>query len=119
MIHALECRGHRAADGQRAVIAQQQVVLGTEVPLDARAFVVIERRATDPLAPLGFFANRQRSGTLLVLTLVSTAMFGVYFFMTLYLQRVWDYSALRTALVYIPLSLILMAGAKVGAALFQ
>ena len=45
---------------------------------------------------------------------VSTAMFGVYFFMTLYLQRVWHYSALKTAVVYVPLSLVLMAGAKIS-----
>ncbi|HST67251.1 MAG TPA: MFS transporter, partial [Mycobacteriales bacterium] len=54
------------------------------------------------------------SGTYGVLVLSSTAMFGVYFFMTLFLQRVWGYSAATTALVYIPMSLVLMAGARIS-----
>jgi EmrB/QacA subfamily drug resistance transporter len=78
------------------------------------AFLLVERFSRAPLVPLPFFADRQRTGTYVVLTLESVAMFGVYFFMTLYLQRVWGYSALRTALVYVPLSLLLMAAAKVS-----
>jgi hypothetical protein len=41
--HALEGGSHRAADRQRAMIAQQHVVLVAEVLLQARAFVVVER----------------------------------------------------------------------------
>lgn len=77
-------------------------------------FCLVEHRADDPLVPLRFLADRGRSGTLVALALISTAMFGVYFFMTLYLQQVWGYSALQTALVYVPLSLILMAGARIS-----
>jgi EmrB/QacA subfamily drug resistance transporter len=79
------------------------------------AFVAVERRSPQPLVPLRIFADRQRSGTYGVLVLSSTAMFGVYFFMTLFLQRVWGYSAATTALVYIPMSLVLMAGARISA----
>jgi hypothetical protein len=80
-------------------------------------FVAVERRAGQPLVPLRIFADRQRSGTYLVLVLSSTAMFGVYFFMTLFLQRVWGYSAATTALVYIPMSLVLMGAARGSAKL--
>ena len=80
-------------------------------------FVAVERRAAQPLVPLRIFADRQRSGTYLVLVLSSTAMFGVYFFMTLFLQRVWGYSAATTALVYIPMSLVLMGAARGSAKL--
>ena len=52
-----------------------------------------------------------------MLVLSSTAMFGVYFFMTLFLQRVWGYSAATTALVYIPMSLVLMGAARGSAKL--
>ncbi len=78
------------------------------------AFLLIERRSRDPLVPLRFFANRQRAGTYLVVVLQNTAMFGVYFFMTLYLQRVWGYTALKTAIVYVPLSFLLMGGYKLS-----
>ena len=45
MEHALEGGRDRAADRQRAVIAQQHVVLVAEVPLQARALVMVERDA--------------------------------------------------------------------------
>ena len=83
------------------------------------AFAAIERRSRDPLVPLGFFADRQRTGTYAVLVLVSTAMFGVYFFLTLFLQRVWGWSAATTAVVYVPLSLVLMAGARVSSRVIE
>jgi EmrB/QacA subfamily drug resistance transporter len=77
-------------------------------------FVLVEWRTARPLVPLRYFADKRRTGTLVTLMLVSTAMFGVYFFMTLYLQRVWHYSALRAAFVYVPMSLYLMAGARIS-----
>ena len=42
MVHPLEGGGDGAADRQRAVIAQQHVVLGAEIALDTRTLVVIE-----------------------------------------------------------------------------
>ncbi|AXK31917.1 MFS transporter [Streptomyces armeniacus] len=81
------------------------------------AFVVVERRSAQPLVPLRLFAHRARFGTYAVLALISTAMFGIFFFLTLFLQRVWEYSALDTALVYIPLTCLLVVGAKVAAPL--
>ena len=45
MVHALEGGGDRAADRQRAVIAQQHVVLVAEVLLQPRAFVMVQRHA--------------------------------------------------------------------------
>jgi EmrB/QacA subfamily drug resistance transporter len=83
------------------------------------AFLAVERRSAGPLVPLRFFADRQRTGTYVVLVLVSTAMFGVYFFLTLFLQRVWGWSALTTAVVYVPLSLVLMAGARVSSRVIE
>ncbi len=49
--------------------------------------------------------------------LISTAVFGIFFFLTLFLQQVWDYSPLRTALVYLPLTCLLIVGAKAGSPL--
>lgn len=45
--------------------------------------------------PLRIFASRARSGANLVMMCVSTAMFGMLFFLTI-MQAVWDYSALHT-----------------------
>ncbi|MER5278129.1 MFS transporter [Streptomyces sp. NPDC002809] len=81
------------------------------------AFVVIERRGSQPLVPLRLFAGRTRCGTYAVLALTNTAMFGIFFFLTLFLQQVWDYSPLDTAFVYIPLTCLLVAGAKASSRL--
>lgn len=75
-------------------------------------FMVIEKRGRQPLVPLRLFADRTRLGTYAVLALTSTAMFGIFFFLTLFLQQIWDYSPLHTALVYIPLTCLLVIGAK-------
>jgi EmrB/QacA subfamily drug resistance transporter len=79
------------------------------------AFVLTERRSQNPLVPLRIFADRSRSGSYVISVLLNTAMFGIYFFMTLFLQRVWGYSPLRTAVVYIPLSALLFATSWAGA----
>ncbi|WP_367123543.1 MFS transporter [Streptomyces phytohabitans] len=81
------------------------------------AFVLAERRGARPLVPLRLFADRARLGTYATLALISTAMFGIFFFLTLFLQRVWGYSALDTALVYLPLTCLLVAGARYAAPL--
>ncbi|WP_433334829.1 MFS transporter [Spirillospora sp. CA-294931] len=79
--------------------------------------VAIEARASDPLVPLRFFNNRTRV-TSNVLTAALFAVFVSYAFMlTLYMQEVLDYSALRTGLAYLPLGLAFGAGIGVNTAL--
>ena len=60
------------------------------------AFVVIEARSRHPLLPLRLLRNRNRVGAYLIMLGVGTAIFGVFFFLTLFVQDVWGYSALRT-----------------------
>ena len=69
------------------------------------AFVVIERRSSHPLIPLRIFANRNRCGAYLIVLSVVTAMFGIFFFLTIFMQTVWGYSALRSGLAYLPMAL--------------
>ncbi|MFP8962551.1 MFS transporter [Streptomyces nanhaiensis] len=89
------------------------VALGCAVVLLA-VFVAVERRGAQPLVPLRLFTDGRRAGVYAVLALTSTAMFGVFFFLTLFLSRVWGYSALRIAVVYLPLTCLLIAGARFG-----
>jgi predicted MFS family arabinose efflux permease len=81
------------------------------------AFVAVERRGAQPLVPLRLFTDGRRAGVYTVLALTSTAMFGIFFFLTLFLSRVWEYSALRTAVAYLPLTCLLVAGARVSSRL--
>ncbi|MBV9446698.1 MAG: MFS transporter [Streptosporangiaceae bacterium] len=78
------------------------------------AFVVVERRGRQPLVPLRIFGDRGRNGSYVVSILLSTSMFGVVFFLTLFVQRVWGYSPLQTGIIYLPLALVLLAGTWSG-----
>ncbi len=78
------------------------------------AFVVIERRHEDPLVPLRIFSNRSLSASDATLLVVVAALFGMFFFLTLYLQQVLGFSALKTGVAYLPLSLTLIAASGVA-----
>lgn len=74
------------------------------------AFLAIERRAADPLIPLGVFAHRN-----VVVGNVLTVCLGVVittplFFLSLYLQQVVGASALRTGLALLPMACVMSVG---------
>jgi EmrB/QacA subfamily drug resistance transporter len=73
------------------------------------AFVIIEMRSKHALMPLRIFRDRNRSAANLVLLCVGTAMFGMFFFLTLFVQHVWGYSALKTGVAYLPMVAVIMA----------
>ena len=59
--------------------------------------------------PLRIFRNRSRSGAYLIMLCVGTAMFGMFFFLTLFVQDVWHYSAVKTGVAYLPMVAVIMA----------
>jgi len=73
------------------------------------AFVVIEQRHPDPLVPLRIFSNRSLAAADVTMLLVAAALFGMFYFCTLYLQQVLGFSALKTGVSYLPFSLTLIA----------
>jgi EmrB/QacA subfamily drug resistance transporter len=73
------------------------------------AFVVIEARSRVALVPLRIFRNPGRSGAYLVMLCLGTAMFGLFFFLTLFMEDIWGYSALRTGVAYLPMVTMIMA----------
>jgi EmrB/QacA subfamily drug resistance transporter len=66
------------------------------------AFVVVEARSPQPLLPLRIFASRNRTGVYLILLCLASTFFGMFFFLTLFTQVVWGYSALRGGFAYLP-----------------
>jgi len=88
------------------------VLLAVSVALIA-AFVVIEMRHRAPLVPMRIFRNRSVSSADDVGLLVGASLFSMFFFISLYLQQVLGFSALKSGLSYLPLSvgIILAAGA--------
>ena len=79
------------------------------------AFVVIERRSTEPLVRLNIFSVRTIRAANVVMFLVASGLFAMFFFNTLYLQGVLDYSPLQAGLAFLPFT----AGIIIGAGLSQ
>ena len=78
------------------------------------AFLLIERRHPDPLVPLRIFRNRSLSAADGSLLVIAAALFGVFFFCTLYLQQVLHHSPLRSGLEAVPGGFGVMAGSFVA-----
>jgi EmrB/QacA subfamily drug resistance transporter len=77
-------------------------------------FVVIEATSSRPLIPLSLFRPRiLRIGNVLMLCMGCT-MTAALFFISLYLQQAIGYSALRTGLAMVPLTIILVAGGLIS-----
>ena len=72
------------------------------------AFVVTEWRDRHALLPLRLLANRSRSGAYLIMLCLATAMFGFFFFLTIFLQEVLGYSPLRTGLADLPFAVMIV-----------
>jgi EmrB/QacA subfamily drug resistance transporter len=72
-------------------------------------FVVIESASTAPLVPLGIFRRRAISVANALMFLLGVLLTATLFFLSLYLQQVLGYSALRTGLAVLPQSVILIA----------
>lgn len=68
-------------------------------------FLVIERRAQQPVLPLRLFASRERCGAYLARLLFLGGMVGFWFFATQYLQGVLGYSPLAAGLAFLPTTL--------------
>jgi EmrB/QacA subfamily drug resistance transporter len=87
------------------------------VPLAAAAvllaaFGIIETRSKHALMPIRVLRSRDRTGAYLISLCVGTALFGMFFFLTLFVQNVWGYDALRTGISYLPMvAMILVASA--------
>lgn len=59
-------------------------------------FVVIERRSRQPITPLWMFRDRNRAGVYGMMLSLSAALFGMFFFLTLFVQEVLNFSPLRS-----------------------
>ncbi len=78
------------------------------------AFVVWQRIARTPLIPLAIFRSRQLSAGIAVLVAAVFALFGVIFYLTLYLQRIHGDSPITAGISLLPLTGVLMVSAPVG-----
>jgi len=69
------------------------------------AFILIEMRSPSPLVPLSFFRRRTVTGANVIGLLLGTAVFGMFFLLSLYMQQVIGFSALETGFGYLAVAL--------------
>jgi len=77
------------------------------------SFVVVELRTRHPIMPLTIFRNRSVASADAVALLVGASLFSMFYFISLYMQQVLGYDALKAGLSYLPLAfaIIFSAGA--------
>ncbi|MDH6132652.1 EmrB/QacA subfamily drug resistance transporter [Kitasatospora sp. MAA4] len=81
------------------------------------AFVQVEKRAESPLIPLGIFRLRVMRSANIAAVLLFGTLVTLFFFASLFMQQVLDYSPIRTGLAYVPLAIIVSVGAGVSSQL--
>src|SRR3954449_1148028 len=81
------------------------------------AFLVIESRSKAPLLPMRIFRLRTLAGSNVSGFLMGMAIFSMFFLLTLYMQQVLHYSALKTGVAYIALTVTIVSFSAVGQAL--
>ncbi|HEY3958770.1 MAG TPA: MFS transporter [Streptosporangiaceae bacterium] len=78
------------------------------------SFILIEMRSEHALLPMRILRDRNRLAANLIMLCVGTAMFGMFFFLTVFVQTVWGYSPLKTGVAYLPMVGVIMLMAGLG-----
>jgi EmrB/QacA subfamily drug resistance transporter len=81
------------------------------------AFLLIERRSPEPLVPLGVFRVRTIRAANVAMFLLAAGLFAMFYFNSLYMQRVLGYTPLQAGLASLPFTLGIMVGAGMAQAL--
>jgi EmrB/QacA subfamily drug resistance transporter len=89
-----------------SVFAAAAVLLAT--------FVVLQLRRRYPLVPLRLFRSRTLLGADVGMLFAGAGLFAMFFFLTLYMQDVLHYSALRTGVGYLPITGMIVTSATIG-----
>ena len=77
-------------------------------------FIVWEDRQADPMIPLSFFRRRAFDVAVASVALVGFSMFGIIYFLTLYLQNVRGYSAVESGVRTLPMTVMVMLIAPIA-----
>jgi EmrB/QacA subfamily drug resistance transporter len=79
------------------------------------SFFLIERRTRQPITPLHLFRDRDRAGSYVIMLALAAALFGMFFFLTLFVQDVLGYSPLKAGFAFLPVTVALIFTAQVAA----
>jgi len=82
------------------------------------AFVIWQRRATHPLLPLPIVLNRNRGASYSSILIAGAGMFGIFLFVTYYLQASLKFTPIQTGLAFLPMILMLITAAQLSTNIF-
>jgi predicted MFS family arabinose efflux permease len=91
------------------------VLIGSAILM--AAFILIEKRSRSPLVPLSFFRRRTPTGANVIGFGLGTMVFGMFFLLSLYMQEVLGFSALKTGVGYLAVALVAVAASGLAQAL--
>ena len=91
---------HADTAGWTATLTIGSLVVGVVV---LAGFVLVERRVSHPLLPLRVVLNRTRGGAYMAVFLSGIAIFGVFLFLTYYMQLIKGDTPFTTGLLFLPL----------------
>jgi EmrB/QacA subfamily drug resistance transporter len=77
-------------------------------------FVWRESRAQQPITPLRLFADRRRAGSYLTRLLIVAGMFGMFFFLTQFVQEILGFSPLRAGISFLPMTAALFGVSRLA-----
>ena len=96
---------HAETGGWGSPVTIAALAIGTTLLI---AFVAIQARSENPLLPLRVVLDRDRGGSFAAIAIVGAGMFGVFLFLTYYLQRTLGFSPLTTGLAFLPMMASIM-----------
>jgi EmrB/QacA subfamily drug resistance transporter len=77
-------------------------------------FVLTETRARQPITPLRLFTDVSRAGSYLARLLLIAGMFGVFFFLTQFLQKIMGFSPIRAGVAFLPMTIALFGVSRLA-----
>jgi EmrB/QacA subfamily drug resistance transporter len=101
---------HAARSGWGNGITVGSLVVGGALLI---AFVFYETKTPIAMMPMRIFSNRSRSASYLVMLMFGAAMFGMFYFLTFFVQGVMGFSALKAGFAFLPFCFIIVIGSGV------
>jgi EmrB/QacA subfamily drug resistance transporter len=71
-------------------------------------FIALERRQRAPMLDLSLFRNSTYTGANVAMLMTALSMFGVFFFVSLYMQNVLGYSAVQAGAAFLPMTILII-----------
>jgi EmrB/QacA subfamily drug resistance transporter len=90
------------------------LILGTIL---IAVFLAVESRHRHPLVPMRLFRSRALTGANLIMVMIGSVMFSLFFFLSQFLQEVQGFSPLRAGFAFLPMPLAIIVGTQLSSRL--